>query len=177
MHYKNTAFTYGLIAKLFHWIIALLVISMLCFGFFMGDFSKALQPTVYNTHKLIGLTILTLMVCRLLWALTNIKPVLPLGTKPFEKLAERTGHFTFYLLLLLMPLTAWVGTSMAGQPPHLFGTKLALPIHGSKALIETCFELHNTIAVLLIVLVTGHVMAALYHHFLRRDNILSRMWF
>ena len=176
--YRNTPLTYGMVAKCFHWLIAVLVIGMLTLGYFLDDLPKTLQSTFYNLHKLTGLTILGLMILRLGWALSNVKPILPADTTAWERLVERVVHFTLYALLLLMPLAGWMGASAAGKPPVIAGIKLAFPFHEtSKAFTDMMFVIHGNVALALIALISLHILAALYHHFIRKDTILKRMWF
>jgi len=176
MSLRNTAFSYGSIAKSLHWLIALLVIVMLCVGFFMGDIkSESLQGMVYNTHKLIGLSILVLILLRAAWTLTNPKPVLPPDTQPWQRDVEWTVHFLFYACLIAMPLAGWIGSTAAGYMPHLWGIEIGLPIAKNKLLTNAAFSVHTAIAWTLIGLITVHVGAALYHYLIKKDNILQRM--
>jgi cytochrome b561 len=172
---KNTLSTYGSFSKFLHWVIAILVIVMLSFGFFLDDVPKEYQEFTYNLHKLTGLTILALMLIRLLWALMNVKPLLPAGTKAWERIAEHLGHFALYLFLICMPLVGWIGSIAAGYAPKLGSIEFNLPIEKNKVLSETAFDLHNTFAIILIVLVSIHILAALFHHFIKRDGVLRRM--
>ena len=173
---RNTSETFGSISKTLHWIIAPLVILMLVVGYFMGDIaSEPLRLKVFNLHKLTGIVILFLMLVRLAWALCNPKPVSPLGTSRIEHLAEWAGHFVLYALVIAQPLTGWIGSEAAGHPPHLAGWLLSLPVGASKSLAKICFQLHDVIAILIIIVVSGHVLAALYHHFIRKDEVLVRM--
>lgn len=171
----NTELTYGSVAKFFHWTIFILVALMLTGGFFLEDVPEAWQRTAYNGHKLIGLTILTLMLLRALWALINTKPTLPRDTKPWEKVAEHVVHGLLYVLLIAMPLAGWIGATAGGRPPKLGDIALALPVAENKALKEWAFGWHETIAFMLIALLCLHVGAALYHHFFKRDDVLRRM--
>jgi cytochrome b561 len=173
---KNTISSYGVVSRFFHWLIAILVICMLIFGFFLDDIPKAYQGIAYNTHKLTGLTILSLMLLRLFWMLTNVKPALPAGTKPWERIAEHVVHWSLYLTIICMPIAGWIGSVAAGHPPRLGETQLALPIDKNEALENTAFDVHNTLAFIIIALVTIHVLAALFHHFIKRDNVLRRMF-
>lgn len=170
----NTASTYGSVAKFFHWVIFLLVFSMLVFGFFMGDVPKDWQRFVYNTHKLTGLTILVLVMLRLCWALINKKPALVM-TSAIEKIAEHTVHGLLYAFLMLMPILGWIGSSAGGRPPKLGDWVIGLPLGEDKVLKEWAFHWHGIVAWIIIGLVTIHVLAALYHHFIRRDDVLRRM--
>lgn len=175
MSIYNTSSTYGLVAKLFHWVIFLLVLIMVSGGFFLGDLPKDIQPLAYTTHKLTGLFILILMVLRLCWALMNIKPALPAMTAAWEKMAERLVHGLLYASLIAMPLFGWVGSTAAGRPPKLGDWVFALPIAPNDALKEWAFEWHERIAFIIIALVAVHAAAALYHHVIKRDDVLRRM--
>lgn len=172
---KNSETSYGSVAKFFHWTVSVLVILMLTFGYFMEDFSKEMQPLVYNIHKMTGITILGLVILRLLWALTNVKPAMPAGTPGWQILLERVGHFAFYIFLMVMPLAGWIGSAAAGRPPHLGGFDFNLPIQKDKILSGAAFDVHGTVAIILIVMIIGHVLAVLYHQFIKKDQILKRM--
>ncbi len=172
---KNTKTTYGSLAKFFHWTVFFLVAFMLVLGFFMDDVSdKTLKGEVFNIHKLIGLTILLLMLLRATWASINPKPIL-FNAARWEYFLERLMHYTLYVVLIAMPLCGWVGSVSGGYTPHLFSLNFNLPIPQNKSLSDICFTIHNTLAVVIIVLVSLHILAALYHHFIKKDNILLRM--
>ncbi|HSW70518.1 MAG TPA: cytochrome b [Gammaproteobacteria bacterium] len=171
----NTGSVYGPLSKFFHWVVGILVILMLSLTFFINDLpNKALKGTIFNAHKLLGLTILTLMLLRLIWALLNKKPSLP-NTKPWERWAEHLVHWSLYLGLLLMPIAGWVGSVAGGKPPRVGLKKLNLPLEKNEALSDFSFSVHNTLAIILIVLISLHVLAALYHYFFKKDGVLQRM--
>lgn len=173
---KNTSFTYGSVAKFFHWLIVFFVILMLFLGYFMEDISdKVLRGVVVNAHKLLGITILALMILRGLWALMNTKPALPMGTPAWQRAADYLVQGLLYFSLIAMPLVGWIGSSSAGKPPRWGDVVLGLPILKREWLIDVSFALHNFLAVAIIVLICIHVLAALFHHFIRKDNILLRM--
>lgn len=172
---KNTFNTYGSIAKIFHWLIFFLIFGMIIFGYSLENISKETQAMAYNLHKLIGLSILCLMLLRIIWALFNPKPLIPLNTRLWERIAERLVHYLLYALVVAMPLVGWVGSSAGGHPPHLGNILIRFPITEDKALAKMFMNLHNSIAILLIILISIHVLAALYHHFIRKDDVLKRM--
>lgn len=175
MELRNTTFTYGAITKTFHWLLFVLITFMLIFGFLLDSIPKPFQGTAFTIHKLTGLTILALMVLRLLWALVNPKPALPFGTPWYEHVLERVVHWLIYLTLIAMPLAGWIGSVAAGYPPKLGEYAFNLPIEKDKALSESAFDWHNTIAFIIIGLLVLHILAALYHHYVRKDDILRRM--
>ncbi len=98
---KNTPKQYGSITKIFHWTIALLIIGMLCLGFFMSG-------PIVNVHKLVGLLILVLVAARLIWKLFNPQPTLPETVSHLEKIAARSVQGLLYLCMFGMPLSGWV---------------------------------------------------------------------
>lgn len=176
---KNSSTSYGSVAQFLHWLIALLVIGMLVMGYFMDDISdKAMKGQVFNAHKVIGVTILVLALLRAGWALINIKPALPFQTPLWQRWAVHLTHLGLYLGIIIMPLSGLIGAVSAGRPPHIGSLEIRLPIPQDKNTAEFMFEsIHEPLAIILILLITVHVAAALYHHFIKRDDILRRMLF
>ena len=175
MSLKNTVTTYGSVTKFLHWLIFFLLLFMVTLGYFLDSISKESQPLAYNIHKLTGLTILVLMILRAIWAYTNPKPRLPFGTLPWQRTAEHVVQILLYLVVLAMPIVGWIGSVASGRPPLVGDVSLTLPIALSKVLAKTMFEIHSLLAIVLIVLVSIHVLAVLYHCFIKRDNVLRRM--
>lgn len=177
MSFRNTTTSYGSISIFFHWLIFLLVLIMIPLGYLMqGIQDKAMRGDVVNVHKMIGVCILALMLSRLMWALNNSKPALPFQTPAWQRFAERCVHFLLYAGLIIMPLSGLVGAVAAGKPPHIFGINIELPIPLDKALASFAFDkIHEPLALILILLISVHAIAALYHHFIKRDDILRRM--
>lgn len=177
MSLKNTSTAYGSVAQFFHWLIFLLVLIMIPLGYLMGGVSdKVLRGQLVNTHKVIGVCILVIMLLRALWAVVNVKPGLPFQTPAWQRLAERGVHFILYLFLIIMPLSGLIGSVAAGRPPHFYGINFELPIAQDKNIAEFAFEyVHEPLAIILIILISLHIAAALYHHFIKRDDILRRM--
>lgn len=175
MALMNTRESYGSVAKFFHWLIAIVILVQIIYGFFLESVPKDYQPFAYNTHKLIGLTLLLMMVLRLCWALVNVKPELPIGTLPWQRFAERFVHTMLYFVVIVMPISGLIGSNASGKPPHIGDFKFTLPVPEDKALVDTAFAVHNTLALVLIGLLVVHVGATLYHHYIKKDNILRRM--
>lgn len=175
MSFKNTTTAYGSVTKFFHWFIFILILCMLIAGFVLGYVPEAYQAVGYNLHKLTGLSILILMLMRLVWSLVNPKPNLPAGVRWYEHVLERGVHGLIYLVVIGMPLAGWIGSVAGGRPPHLGRYLIMLPIEQNKELSENAFTMHNTLAFTLITLLTIHILAALYHHFIRKDDVLRRM--
>jgi cytochrome b561 len=172
----NTHEAYGAPSKFFHWVLAFFVLCMLVLGYFMDDLSNPiLKGVVYNAHKMTGVIILALVICRLVWVSINPKPQLSLETRWWELWAEHLVHWALYLSLLIMPLSGWIGSSAAGKAPKLWGYTFSLPIAKNASVINAAFWVHNTLFWVFAALICGHIGAAFYHHFIRKDQILKRM--
>jgi len=177
MTLRNTQAQYGSLAKFFHWTISSLVILMLMAGttmMLMDD--SPLREQIFHIHKLTGLVILLLMILRGLWALNNPKPLLPPTTKAWERLAEHTMHLTLYIVLFAMPLSGWIMSTASGYIPSIYGLEIPFFWLGkNKAIAEAGETVHLVLAWSILVLVSMHILAALKHHFVDKDNILIRM--
>lgn len=173
---KCLNYNYGALSKFFHWTIAILVILMLLCSYFIGNIpDKILRGAVFNGHKLIGLTILTLVILRLIWkTITNQPP--SLNARAWERWIEKTVHWLLYLAFLMMPIAGWVGSVAGGKPPRWGKLSFNLPISKSDWLSDWAFSIHNSLAIIIISLVSLHILAALYHYFIKKDGVLQRMW-
>src|SRR3989338_3411295 len=118
MPIRNTKTAYGSVSKFIHWLIFILLAGMLTFGYFLDCIPKDYQATAYNLHKLTGLTILTIMLFRVVWTLSNPIPALPANVKPWEHFAEVTVRILLYISVIAMPLVCWIGSCAAGRAPH-----------------------------------------------------------
>ena len=169
-HYTRTAV--GL-----HWLVAGLVITGLFMGWTMTGMEVSPRKLeVYNWHKWVGVTVLGLAVLRLVWRLTHRTP--PLTAMPaWQRGAARAGHALLYLLMLVMPLTGWVYSNLTGYPVVYLG-RIPLPnlVERDRELAATWVEVHATLGIVFAVVIAGHVLAALYHQFVMRDDTLSRMF-
>lgn len=184
MALRNTQTRFGAIAISFHWLIALLFIGMIGIGLTMTSLSLANPWTfpLFQWHKSFGMLILALVVLRLIWRQLQTVPDAP-PLNAYERAAMHLTHYGLYAALFAMPITGWivVSSSSLGLPTILFNT-IHLPhisyIAASphKALInEWASGAHEVIAWSATALLVGHAGAALYHHFIRKDEILRRM--
>lgn len=173
---------YGIVAIVFHWLLALAIVAAFGMGLYMADLPfSPLRLKLFNWHKWIGITILALSAARLLWRLWQSPPALPghieAGMPPWQRSAHHGTHWLLYLFFFAVPLTGWAYTSATGFPVVWFGV-LPLPdfVSPDKALAEVLKQVHHVAAYGLAVLVVLHVAAALKHQFIDRDGLIARMW-
>jgi len=175
--WRNDRINYGAVSRLLHWLMAVLIIVMLCLGWSMDIISKEWKPVWLGTHKSLGIIILALAIARLAWRFYNAPPPLPEFMQRWEKRAAVTVHYLLYALLLAMPITGWATTSAFGRPVVFLGI-VQLPdlVAKDRALGKLLEEIHGYLGYVLAVAIAIHAMAALYHHFIMKDSVLMRMW-
>jgi cytochrome b561 len=174
---KNVTNSYGLVAILLHWLMAVLIITMLSLGLYMTSLILSPQKlTLYGWHKALGVCVLLLAVLRVIWRLVHVMPVFPSSMPRWEKRAARATHLALYGFMFMLPLTGWLMSSASGFPVSFFGW-FTLPtlIHPNKYLQSFFKMTHAYLAYALIALLCLHVMAALKHHFIDKDDILKRI--
>lgn len=187
MAFRNSAARYGSVAMSLHWLIALGVVLNICLGLYMTDLPRGdpNQFAIVQFHKSVGLTVLVLSLARLLWRLINPVPPLPETMSPFLRFVARATHVLLYVLIIFIPLSGWamVSSSPLGLPTMYFGlfqwphmSFLAdLPRAQKIPLRHEFGFIHTYLAWSAIVLVPIHIVGALYHQFVRGDDILRRM--
>ncbi len=180
MRLGNDSQNWGAASIALHWLVALLVIGQWGLGLVMGEFVKDLELKfdLFQLHKSIGFLIFVLVILRLIWRLVQPVPELPATMKPFERRLSHLSHWGFYIILLLMPVAGWVSaaTSKIVVPTRIFGLfTLPNPLGPNPALHEFAEEAHELLAWLLLALLLLHVAAAIKHHVIDKDELLTRM--
>jgi cytochrome b561 len=177
MMLRNTIHSWGSLSKLLHWIIVLMIIGQIVLAQIAGDLP--LGPKLLATlarHKSLGMTILGLATLRLLWRWLNPTPTLPTAMKSWERGLARFAHFALYFSIFAIPLTGWMMSSAKNYPVSWFNLfqfpNLVAP---SESLYEFMRDAHETLGFVMLAAVAMHVIGALKHHFVDRDNVLRRM--
>ena len=174
---RNDADSWGAAAKAFHWTMALLVLAQIVLGLMAVGWH--LSPTkiqLFFWHKSTGMLILALLALRLAWRLANPTPALPADTPAWERAAARGGHALLYVLMAALPITGWIVNSAANIPFRIFWV-IPLPalVAPDKSLADAVALVHRGLFVLLALVLIAHIGAALRHHFVKRNDILTRM--
>ncbi|MBS0379347.1 MAG: cytochrome b [Proteobacteria bacterium] len=173
----NTTRRWGAIAQLFHWLIVLGIVAQFTLATLFDDLPAGPKKlTLLARHKSIGITILVLVALRLTWRGMNATPELPGTLKPYERTLAKVTHVLLYVLLFLVPLSGWLMSSARGFPVSWFGM-FQLPdlVPKNKALYDALVTTHGILAWALGLVATLHLLAALKHHFVLKDDVLRRM--
>lgn len=179
---------YTRVAAWLHWLMALTIIAQLAGGLWMVDAIKQAETKqfayqLYQWHKAVGLILLVLTMLRLVWRVTHRPPPLPVGMKRVQKSVAHIAHILLYCLMLAIPLLGWamVSTSSYGLPTIMFGLfewphiGFLSELADKAAWSEWFGGSHALLAKLMILLLVGHIAAALKHQLISKDAILKRM--
>lgn len=185
MAIRVSARRYSAVAIGLHWASALGVLALIGMGLTMTHAALAplRQFELYQWHKSVGITVLALTLLRVLWRLTHRPPPHPVGMPAHERAAASAAHGLLYLLLVGLPLTGWALVSLSpfNIPTVLYGLvpwphlPLAALVPDPTAAEGYLKRVHASGAWLLTALLVLHVAAALRHHLILRDDVLSRM--
>ncbi len=191
MRMRNTVNTYGSVAKWLHWVTAVLFLGSYISVYYRQWFTEDRTPENWiaiQLHLSIGVTIAVVVALRIIWRMTNRVPDFEPGTR-LEHLAAHAGHYALYTIMIIMPVTGYLGSGANTEFFFMFD----IPKFESTWLFESVvrdgmgltfeeFEkpldfLHKAILGpwLVWLLIVGHASAALYHHFVKKDRTLRKM--
>ena len=160
-----------------HWISVLAIFFALGLAWLREIFDNdVLNATMLGFHRQLGLLVLMLWALRLIarWAHRNKQhgEVLPARLR----FAGAASHLALYVTLLAMPLLGWAMTNARGHAVSVLNT-ISLPVlvAADPDLADSLQDWHERGAWLLIGLISVHVLAALWHHWVRRDAVLASM--
>ncbi|MCW1247548.1 cytochrome b [Pseudomonas sp. SAICEU22] len=164
------------LARLLHWLMALMIIAMLFIGAGMVASVSERHEWLLQLHKPLGIAILLLVVVRLVVRFTTRTPPLPADLPGWQALAAKASHVLLYALMLVLPLLGWSMISAAGDPVML-SESLRLPsiLPADAQTFALLRKAHGYLAYLLFLTVLVHLAAALFHGWVRRDEVLDSM--
>ena len=187
----NTKDNYGRIARWLHWGTALLFLLAYCAVYYRHWFTEKRTPenlVALDLHLSAGISVGVIVILRIIWRLMNEQPALEPGPR-WQHILAHLAHYALYAIMILMPLSGYLGTGKATDFFFLFEIPkfeetwlfdafvweyLGLTF---KEFEEPIDFFHKEImgAWLVWILIAGHAGAALYHHFRLKDRTLVKM--
>jgi cytochrome b561 len=160
-----------------HWGTASLLLGSYPAAWMIGSIGgNANTVWLLMVHRSCGITVLLLTVLRLTLRRRRRIPPLPPKVPMFLRVTAKTSATTLYVLLFLQPLLGLIGSLLYGDRIVLFGIPLVqLPLPTNRALSRQIFQVHAWVAAALLAMIAIHISAALYHHFVRKDEVLVGM--
>lgn len=177
----NSSVYYTRTAQILHWVMAFIFLTAWLIGFYSGNFltyeiNGSFKGDIITLHKNIATILIFLLVIRILWRYTHPVPELPVSMSPMMKKAAHAGHLCLYLVLIALPVTGCLFSWSAGYPaPVLYLFNLPTLIQPNQEVLAIVKPLHIYLSWGAGLLVAGHILAALKHHFIDKDHILKSM--
>ena len=160
-----------------HWLVVVLIIGAYVTMEFRGIFPRGSVEREFmkSLHYSFGLTVLLSVILRAAIRVRTGTPPVDPPLEPFMKLAAACAHLALYGFMIGMPILGWGLLSAEGKDVALFGIPFPSLVGASEETAEFFEEAHETVATIGYVLIGLHAVAALYHHYWRRDTTLRRM--
>jgi len=185
-------------AIILHWLIGALIVFMFLLGWYMTELPKDADKVMsfdlfdlgiaqwnvaqemsprtfyFNLHKSLGVTILALVLLRIYWRLSHRPPALLSSLKAWERKLAAGGHHSLYLLMVLIPVAGIIMSLYSKYGLQWFGIKLLEGLD-NKDLRETFAEVHELLGTAMLVVLAVHVLGALKHRLIDKDDTMKRM--
>lgn len=173
---KSTATRYGTVAVTIHWLSAIFILALLGSGFRAGSLVDSTgKASVLSVHVPLGIIILLLTLARVAWwVFADSKPIHPAGGPAWQTMSAKAVHVLFYVVIFGMAASGIGMMILSGAGSILFfGSDAPLPDFRDYLPRVP----HGIGARVMIALLVLHIGAALYHHFIKKDGLIWRMWF
>jgi cytochrome b561 len=177
MTWHNTTLRYGSLSIGLHWLMLLLFIAVYGSIELRELFEKGSDPRemLKSWHFMLGILLFVLVWPRIAARLSGPAPAVVPEPEKIQQLAAKLLHLALYVLMIAMPISGYLLLSAAGKPIPFFGLELPALIDTDKELAKQIKEVHEFVGSTGYFLIGAHVVAALYHHLIVRDNTLTRM--
>ena len=171
----NSSTEYGLLAKLFHWITFVALITQVPFGFYLVglEFSDR-RIDLENIHIFIGITIFYFVLLRLIWKLFNPSPKSENNFFKGQNLIAKTNHFLLYVAIFTITISGVLKKLYMGEKLNFFIFQFVLKDTNFQ-LADSFYEVHIYANYLLVALVSLHILAVIAHHLLFKDKIIKKI--
>ncbi len=194
----NTTQKYSKPAIILHGLTGLLILIMFALGWYMAElpkdaaktaaldlfdlgvytmqFAEAITPRTFyfNLHKSIGITLLLLIFGRLYVRLSHPVPAFPASLKPWEVSVAELVHKSMYVMMVAVPVAGVIMAINSKYGISWFGLPLVAGLD-NKEMRETFKEVHEILGAVFITMIVMHIVAAIKHKVIDKDEIMSRM--
>ncbi len=167
---------YGSIAIALHWGVFVMVVVVGVLGLLHDSWPDATQAFWINIHAICGLLLWITVMARLAWRRANPPPPLPADVDDATRRLSGPVHAALYALLLVIPAIGIVTFVWHGRAFDFGLFRIDFGVHKNRAVFHPTEDIHGYLAYTLFLIAALHALAALWHHFIRRDGVLRRMW-
>lgn len=163
-----------------HWIVGIAIIAVAVIELLRGEvFPKGsyFRETLKVLHDPAGTVVLVLVLLRLVWRSFHPAPAMPESMRNWEKVMANLTHYALYAMMVTIPVTGILYTLARGRPIDFGLFQLVFPLDNlfDRNAARTLKNVHEFLGQAVLVLAFVHASAALWHHYLRKDDVLTRM--
>jgi cytochrome b561 len=167
---------YGRGAIVFHWVMFVLVVVVGTLGLLHDSWPRDTQAFWINIHALVGLALWSVLLARFWWRLHHPPPPLPPDAGKLSRRLSGPVHFLLYALMFIIPIVGVVTFIWHGRAFDFGLFQVNFGVRSNKAVFHPTEDVHGYLAYALFAFAGVHALTALWHHFVRHDWILRRMW-
>jgi cytochrome b561 len=173
---SNDALRYGAGAIAFHWVMFLLVVVVGTLGLLHDSWPKRTQAYWINVHAVIGLLLWLLLIARFWWRVRHPPPPLPADIGAVDRRVSQTVHGLLYALIFVTPFLGVVTFIWHGRIFDFGLFQVDFHVAKNHAVFGPTEDIHGYLAYGIFGIAALHALAALWHHFVKHDGVLRRMW-
>lgn len=174
---QGTATRYSKLSIALHWLMVLLIVGVYACIELREFYPKGSDPreALKAWHFMLGLSVLFLAFIRIGARVMAPAPAILPAPDAKQQMISKIMHLALYALMIVLPIAGWVMLSAAGKPIPFFGLELPALIGENEALAKSIKEVHGLAGQIGYFLIGLHAVAALFHHYVVKDNTLVRM--
>ena len=175
--WKNSATRYGSLQVALHWLMLVLLVAVYLAMELHENFPKGSDARAFMKalHFMLGISVLIMMAARIAARFSGPTPLIQPQPAGWQELLAKLMHLALYVFMIGMPIAGWLILSGEGKPVPFFGLELPALIAKNHDLAETIEHWHKEVGEWAYYLVGLHAVAALYHHYIVKDNTVLRM--
>lgn len=171
---------YDRVSIILHWSVGISIIMLAAIELLRGEiFPKGnyFREALKALHEPAGTVVFAVILLRLFWRSAHSSPAMPESMRDWEKLAARLTHYALYALMVAIPMTGIAYTLARGRSIDFGLFQIVYPLDQfiGKEAARTLKEVHEFLGQSVLVLAFLHAAAALWHHYIRKDDVLARM--
>ncbi len=177
MALRNTTSEFGALAKSLHWLVAAGILALLVLGLLQADLARGPEKSeIRFIHGSIALAVFFLMTIRIVWRFMNEVPGHPDGTPAWQRLTATVVHWGLYAAVFVQLISGGMTVATGGRALPFFGLfSIPLPVAEDQDNHHFWEEIHEFAWRIVALLVIVHIVAAIYNHFVAKNDVLRRM--
>lgn len=173
----NSREKYGHLAKILHWLMAIVFVAMFFIAYVMTNIDKShFRDSLYDFHKATGILLFMLAIVRLTWRALNVSPALPSAMRVWQQQAAKWNVIFLYAVMIIMPISGFLTSTLGGHPITFYGLITLAPLSHNAVASQFYSDVHEIVSYVFIGLFSLHVLGSLYHHYCLKDGLLKKMW-